>query len=97
MEAYQEASRWLERARAGATSATQYNNLTDTGGAAVGLNTLGSILPDDYSAWPLANKPSVESGSLSAEYEIADEDLGVGVAAYEFKKVTVAVKWTEKD
>jgi prepilin-type N-terminal cleavage/methylation domain-containing protein len=94
LEAYQNASVWLEEVRTGATPATRYNNLTATA-SSVDLNDATSILQKDYmgtvtpsEAWPLASKANITA--LNAGYTVED-------GPYNFKKVTVTVNWTEKE
>jgi len=93
LEAYAEATRWLERVRAGSTSITRYHDpmMNPTTGS-VDLNAAGSILQEDYNTWPLAAKPSIKPNTLVAEYTITDTNLGAG-ASYKFKQISVTVRW----
>lgn len=91
LEAYAEASRWLEEVEA----AVDYDDLIAQDN--VDLNNASSISREDYTNpsstdfWPFANKPNVSN--LQARYTTQPWiNLGSGM---NFRKVTIRVGWDE--
>jgi len=85
LEAYSSASAWLEQVRTGASSNTQYNNLS-----ACGWTNVTNLLPSsDPSLWELAGRVD----NLAGAYSVEDVDLGSGVL---FKKISIKLTWDER-
>lgn len=91
------ASSWLDKVRSGATSATEYNNLSAQ--TDIDLNDAFSIAKEDYSSnWLIAQEGNVDildpgDKSKGVFYTTENVDFGSGI---NFKKITVTVLWGEK-
>lgn len=85
LEAYAEASRWLEQVEA----RVDYDRLVAQA-TPLALNNASSILQEDYTAWPLATKPNVSN--LQADYTTENVQLGPGTP---FRRVRIRVRWDE--
>lgn len=86
LEAYAEASRWLEQVEA----AKDYDDLVAQG-TPLDLNNASSILQENYTTWPFATKPNVSN--LQADYT-TQQDIHLGSGA-PFRRVRIRVRWDE--
>ena len=95
LEAFVNASTWLEHIRTGERPAIRYNALIPQTG--IDLNHAVSIFPEDYAnEWPLAykNKSKIVVPSPGGATYTVEEGINLG-SGYNFKLITVEVKWQE--
>lgn len=86
LEAYAEASRWLEEVEA----RVDYDALVAQA-TPLDLNNALSILQENYTTtWPFATKPNVSN--LQADYTTENVQLGPGMP---FRRVRIRVRWDE--
>jgi type II secretory pathway pseudopilin PulG len=87
LEARYLAQSWLEHVKTGSSPATRYHSINTVSNK--DLNALDSILREDYSNWPMANKSAVSINGAS--YTVTG--ISIGSDEYPFKKITVEVEW----
>jgi len=88
LEAYMNASAWIERLKA----EIYYEALYGPANTWVDLYHDNSSVQDEYSAnWPMAENPNITD--LEASYKV-EEDVTLG-SGQTYKRVTVKVQWKE--